>query len=300
MLRVSVPEVRSLVRFRLLVASLAVLGVVRPPEASAQRDTSPFLTSAVVSGAAIGGLGALLNRDSTESWKAALLRGVGAGAVGGWLQYQGKRQVSKMSARGHLEYAWLARTLHSFGSSMIENAAASRGAFDRFRFNLGFVRFDLDTRTRHLQPRLLPVALIGTIHVAQWGRLDTRRSLRTGVLTFRARPDDDRVRAFGVTRVNAVLYSPVVEGALFSEVIAHELVHTLQYDDFAGATLLLKPLAGAAEDWPLAKAAGRWIYPDLHAGIDALRYSVLNGGTRTCANALEREAYQFAGRFWLC
>lgn len=277
-----------------LAAALAC-SVAYPTTAPAQRDTSPFLESAVASGALIGGLGAILNRDSSESWTAALWRGMSAGALGGWLQYQGKRQALKMASRNHLEYAWLARTLHAAGTSVIENAAASRGPFDSFRFNLGFVRFDLDTRTRQVRSRLLPAALLGTIHVAQWGHFDAKRSLRTGVLTFRARPTDHHVRGLAVTRVNTVLYGPWSE-FMISEVLAHELVHTLQYDDYAGATMLFKPLVGFAEDWPMAKLGARWVYPDVHAGIDMLRYEVLYGGQKTCANPLEREAYRFTSR----
>lgn len=291
----------GLVRTSILASSFAAAltcHVAFPTGVLAQRDTSPFLESAVVSGAVIGGLGAILNRDSTESWTTALWRGMSAGALGGWLQYQGKRQALKMSTRDHLEYAWLARTLHAAGTSVIENAAASRGPFESFRFNVGFVRFDLDTRTRQVRSRLLPAALVGAIHVAQWGHLDAKRSLRTGILTFRARSSDDHVRGLAVTRVNTVLYAPWATEFILSEVLAHELVHTLQYDDYAGATMLLKPLVGFAEDWSVAKLGARWVYPDVHAGIDALRYEVLYGGQKTCANPLEREAYRFTARYF--
>jgi hypothetical protein len=148
-----------------------------------------------------------------------------------------------------------------------------------------------------VRPRLLPAALIGTLQVARWGHFDARRSLRTGVLTFRAFQASDRVRGLAVTRVNAVLYNPGLWD--FNETLAHEMVHTLQYDDFSGATLFAKPLAERAGDWWLARSIGRWIYPDLHAGIDAFRYEVLGGGTHTCENLLEREAYLFSQRWWV-
>lgn len=276
------------------------LTVALPANASAQRDTSPFLRANVISGAATGGLGAIVNRARGESWPRALLRGAAAGALGGWLQYQGKRQALRMSERDHLEYAWLARTLHAAGSSIIENAAADRPAFESFRFNLGFVRLDLDLRTRDVQARLLPAALVSTVQMSQWGRLDARRSLRTGILTFTTHHQQDRVRGLAVTRVNTVLYVPWVSASSLSEVLAHELIHTLQYDDYAGTTLLAKPLSRSAEDWPLARTLSRWVYPDLHAGIDAFFYEVLNGGASGCTNAHEREAYTLSARWSYC
>lgn len=255
----------------------------------------------MLSGAAIGGIGAVLNRGRGESWPGALARGAVAGAAGGWLQYQGKRQVLKMSTRDRLEYGWWARTLHAAGSSIIENAAASRAALESFRFNAGFIRVDVDTRTRSVRPRLLPVALFGTLYFASYGRLDARRSLRTGILVFRARPASDRVRGLAVTRVNTVLYRSDLPDDFISETLAHELVHTLQYDDFSGTTLFARPMATRiGREWAFGQALGRWIYPDLHAGIDALHYEVLNGGVSSCANALEREAYTLSARWAWC
>ena len=249
----------------------------------------------------MGGIGAVLNRPAGESWPRALARGAVAGAAGGWLQYQGKRQVLKMSTRDRLEYGWWARTLHAAGTSIIENAAASRPALASFRVNAGFLRFDLDTRSRTLRTRVLPVALYGALHIASYGRLDARRSLRTGVLTFRARPASGRVRGLAVTRVNTVLYRPGLPDHVMSETLAHELVHTLQYDDFAGATLFARPVATQiGSEWAFGRALGRWFYPDLHAGIDALHYEILNGGVSSCANALEREAYTLSARWAWC
>lgn len=277
------------------------LGVALSRPALAQRDTSPFLRNSLISGAAMGGVGAILNRDRGEAWPHALARGATAGAAGGWLQYQGKRQVLKMSTRDRLEYAWWARTLHAAGTSIIENAAASRPALESFRFNAGFVRLDVNASTGQIRTRLLPIALIGTLQVAQWGRFDARRSLRTGVLTFRSTRDPGRVGGLAVTRVNSVLYNPWIPNDFVSETLAHELVHTLQYDDFAGVTLFARPLARrVGGDWAPGRALGRWIYPDLQAGIDALRYEVLNGGSSTCANSLEREAYTLSARWAYC
>lgn len=285
----------------MLLVAVAACGSLVPARLLAQRDTSPFLETSLLSGAAMGGLGAVLNRSPGEGWPRALARGAVAGAAGGWLQYQGKRQVLKMSTRDRLEYAWWARTLHAAGTSIIENAAASRPALESFRFNAGFVRLDLDTRTRTVRARLLPVALYGAVHIASYGRLDARRSLRTGVLTFRARPASDRVRGLAVTRVNTVLYRPDLPDDFISETLAHELVHTLQYDDFAGTTLFARPVATEiGAEWAFGRALGRWIYPDLHAGIDALQYEILNGGVSSCANALEREAYTLSARWAWC
>jgi hypothetical protein len=276
---------------------LLLVGVLNPSQAHAQRDTSPYLTTGVIAGAAMGGIGAILNREPGESWPRTFVRGAATGAAGGWLQYQAKRQVTKVTTRDRLEYAWLARTLHAAGSSVIENAAANRGALESFRFNVGFVRLDLDTRTGSVQPRLLPASLVATLYLAKWGHFDSRTSLRTGVLTFRAFEGGGRVRGHAVTRVNAVMYSgDVADGAYFNEVMAHELTHTLQYDDFAGVPLFAKPLTKQRQDWWLARNVGRWIYPDLQSGIDAFRYAVLNSGTSHCTNALELEAHMFSAR----
>jgi hypothetical protein len=272
--------------------------MVLPGHALAQRrDTSPYLTAGMVAGAAMGGIGAILNRKPDESWPRTFVRGAVTGAAGGWLQYQGKRQATRVTTRDRLEYAWLARTLHAAGSSLIENAAANRGALESFRFNVGFVRLDLDTRTGNIQPRVLPASLVATLYLAKWGHLDSRTSLRTGVLTFRGFKGGGHVRGLAVTRVNAVMYAPGYWDGAFNEMFAHELTHTLQYDDYAGATLFGKRLAEGTDGGWLARTLGRWIYPDVHAGIDAFRYQVLGGGTSTCENALEREAYLFTQRW---
>jgi hypothetical protein len=276
------------------VLVLVALVVALIPRVSMAQRKGDFVLPNVFIGAVSGGVGAAINRRPGERWPVAFLRGGMAGAVGGFLIYQGKNAVHRVVTTQRLAYAWPARLIDAAGNSLVENAAANRGLLDRGHLNLGFVRFEIERAPLRLRPRILPAALAGTIYVASRGAFDPASSLRTGLLVFHTSDElHGQHDVTAVTVVNSILYTTGAATRWLPETIAHEIIHSMQYDDYAGFTYFLRPLATTMfESRPALGRIGRWVHPDLHYAGFLVNYFVFQGGSGRsyCSNTLEQEA----------
>jgi hypothetical protein len=77
----------------------------------------------------------------------------------------------------------------------------------------------------------------------------------------------------------------------------------MQYDDYAGFTYFLRPLATTmSARRPSIGRIGQWVHPDVHYAGFLVHYFVVQGGGGRgyCVNALEQEATSLSSRYLLC
>lgn len=224
--------------------SMADCGAIVYPQSSARQE----LTTAGIN-AVLGGATSVIFRVASGEPLAESLDAFWKGAAGGGLIYVGKRvAVEPFDGAG-----LLGRQLASAGGSMVRNASAGRGAFERLVLPIGPVR--LYTGSGPLRVRLdLPTIIASAVFVGVYdARLDAGASLSSGALIFRGDSPMPGLTGAGATMVWATM--PASEGP---RLMAHERVHILQYDQ------AFLSWGDNLDRWALGRAGDR----GLLAGVD--------------------------------
>lgn len=188
-------------------------------------------------GGVIGGIGAVINKKSNQKTGKIFLKGFAQGALGGYLLFESKRLVGKYGKTGNYSYVWPSKIINSAGVSIIENASANRNFWEQWHINVGFNRVEFYTKDKFkMSYRLMPFALVSTIHGFTKGKLNLRESLKIGSFIFEHNYIQEN-KYLGVTSSNRIII--VNEKSLFgrgrSRLISHELIHVYQYESFSGA-----------------------------------------------------------------
>ncbi|MFK8010365.1 MAG: hypothetical protein AB8H03_28685 [Saprospiraceae bacterium] len=180
-------------------------------------------------GAISGDIGAMINKDPNEKWHKAFLKGAGYGMIGGYLIYESKNVLGRVSKKKKWQYSWYAKGINSVGISMIENAAHNRLFMEVYHINLGFNRFEVYTRNKfHVKYKVMPVSLLLTTSLALKNKFELRRSFEIGEFVFSSSKTkgNNRGTAYG----NILL----IKNGFFDEydLYSHEITHIYQYRDY--------------------------------------------------------------------
>ena len=239
-------------------------------------------------GAIFSGIGAVINKKPNEKFHKVLLTGMGKGAVGGYVVFESKRMTRNINTQENWHYAWGGKFLNSIGTSFIENASSNRKLWDQFNINFGFIRVEMYT-TNHfkIQPKIMPVALYGTVRNSFLGEFNLKRSLQTGEFIFMSKKYYQNT---GVVFVN----SPLIHETVFNNynLVSHEIIHTYQYNDFNAINMyLLKTKKRIESKSTFVAKVNKWIYWDLQ-GIALRSLYLLENNNRDCYfdNFFEHEA----------
>ena len=181
-------------------------------------------------GCILGGVGAVINKDPDQRVGSVFLKGMGQGALGGYLVFESKRLVREFSKTGDYSYVWPSKIVNSAGTSIIENAAANRDFWARWHLNIGFNRIEVNTKENfRLSYRILPFSFLATGYAATQGKLDTKTSIKIGAFTFRKKSEKDE--PYGSATANAMIINSGITGNL---ALPHEIIHIYQYESFSG------------------------------------------------------------------
>ncbi|MGA8854444.1 MAG: hypothetical protein WB492_09735 [Christiangramia sp.] len=177
-------------------------------------------------------MGAVINKEPNEKFGKTFLKGLGQGALGGYLVFESKRLIREFSKSGDFGYIWPSKIINSTGSSIIENAAANRDFWARWHINIGFNRIEVNAKNNfRLSYRIMPLDLMATACQAIDSRPDWELSLRTGTFVFRSNKSiedlDFNGRAFG----NSI---QLLDGSQGTASLPHEIIHTYQYEQLSG------------------------------------------------------------------
>ncbi|MFD2831900.1 hypothetical protein [Gramella sp. AN32] len=183
-------------------------------------------------GSILGGVGALINKRPEEKFGKILFKGMGQGALGGYLVFESKRLVREFAKSGNYTYIWPSKIVNSVGTSIIENAAAKRDLWARWHLNIGFNRLEINTKENFkLSYRIMPMDLLATAYQAVDAKPDWKMSVRVGTFVFRTSEIGQEIGYYGRAFGNSIQLLDNIYGDL---ALPHEIIHTYQYESFSG------------------------------------------------------------------
>lgn len=271
-----------------------------PAEVRAQQSDLQAGLYNVGLGSVIGGIGAIINKKPEEHTGKVFLKGLGTGAVGGYLVFESKRLVRLFSRSGNYAYVWPSKLVNAAGNSVIENAASNRPAWERWHLSFGFNRIEISAKEDFsIRYRIMPSALVGTVITATRGRFDPGRTLKTGSFVFTTshiRGEDPYLTKYGQVPLfgNSILILDTWEG---EHALSHEIIHTYQNESFIGInTYLNKTFRKFTDQSPSFRIYNRIFYTDLNALVFGALYNLESLGREGYSgNLFEQEAFYFTG-----
>jgi hypothetical protein len=247
-------------------------------------------------GSFVGGIGAVINKKTNEKTGKGFLKGFLQGGLGGYLVYESKNFILKIPENNKLEYAWGAKFINSMGSSIIENASLNQNFWDVWHLNIGFNRIEVHTKNKiKFKYKVMPVSLLLTGIYAYGNKFELEKSLKTGEMIFSV---SDNFEHAGATWGKLIL---IDKSRLDNfDIIAHEIVHSYQYEDFNFVnTFINKPKLDLLNKSKFGKKLNKYFYFDLQAPIFGGLYLLEDGGNRYYDNFFEYEAAIFSNTLYL-
>jgi len=252
----------------------------------------------VLIGGLTGGIGALINKKKDQKWHKAFIKGFVIGVGGGAVSYSGKKLNYLVAQKQELGYCWLSRAVFSAGNSIVENAAANRPFWSRWHYDIGFMRFEVETNgPMSFTPRFMPSAFGGIVFMAVNGNIDGITTLKSGTLTFRADKVSYASYLSASTASNGFLFiNSLNQGHQFYDTYAHEMIHAFQFQEFSGVNYFFNPYT---EKWKSKserfKNTSKWFYGDVNFEAMLINYFLIQKGYEDspeayCDNFLENEA----------
>lgn len=248
----------------------------------------------IVSGAVVGGIGAVINKKPNQKIHKVLGKGFVQGALGGYLVFESKRLLRTFVMKENYAYVWPSKVINSAGTSIIENAAANRDFWERWHLNLGFTRLDIFTKDRlHFQYRIMPFSLFRAIQLTQLNSdIDWKKSLKLGVLVF-LRNEISFGEFSNVQGAQASNHISLKRNVAGISTEGHELIHVYQNNQFSGFNSYYSKiddyLRGASKAYNLYQ---KIFYTDFNSPIFRGLYKFGRSQAKTSReNLFEKEAY---------
>ena len=215
----------------------------------------------------VGGVGALINKRKGEKPIHVFIKGLGQGCLGGTFQVVGKELTNQIRIKQNIGYAWPARLTNAIGNSIAQNAANNINFWERWHFNLGLFRMDYDVKEKHLQLRVFPSSVYGTIAAGRQAKWNLKKTLQTGIMIYEK---DGLVKGLGGVSVGFAFVSSIaldknLAGMDYFGLVAHEVVHILQYENMIWINPMLTRLDRKwKKSIPLYQSLSKYMYADLN------------------------------------
>ena len=246
-------------------------------------------------GSFVGGVGAVINKNPNEKTGKVFLKGFLQGGLGGFFVYESKKFILKIPENNKLEYAWGAKFINSIGSSIIENASLNKDFWEVWHINIGFNRIEVYTRHKiKIKYKVMPISLLLTGVFAYGNKFELDKSLKTGEIIFSV---SDKFEHAGATWGKLILIDKLRLNEF--DTIAHEIVHSYQYEDFNFVnTFINKPKLDLLNKSKFGKKLSKYFYFDLQAPIFGSLYLLEDGRDRYYDNFFEYEAAFFSNTLY--
>jgi len=243
--------------------------------------------------AVFSGVGSLINKKPNEKWGKTFLKGMGQGALGGYLIYESKNLIGEITNKKAWKYGWYAKIVNSAGTSIVENASSNRNFWEKWHLNIGFNRIEFYTKDKFkFKYKIMPVSLALTFHTAINNKFELKRSLQTGEFIF----SSNKTEYKGYTIGNVITIN---EKSIDSyDIYSHEIIHIYQYYDFNFInTYLNKTINRWEQKSNTFKAFNSIFYFDVQGPIPRGLY-LLENLNRNCYydNFFENEANFFSSK----
>jgi len=268
---------------------------IKAPKLKAQVTESEIAIYNVGLGSIASGIGALINKKPKEKWHKVLLKGMGQGALGGFVVYQSKNLIKQISIKEDFSYSWYAKVVNSAGLSIIENASSNRNFWEVWHMNIGFNRIELHTKeSLEVKYRIMPVSFAYTVAGFAQTDFEFKRSLQTGEFIFST--NDSRYREGAAVFANVAVFTKNSFDDYY--LYSHELIHIYQYYDYNFVnSYFIDPSRQIASESKLFSKMKRIFYLDLQGAVLRPLYLVENIN-QDCYfdNFYENEAEYFTNR----
>jgi hypothetical protein len=234
------------------------------PEKSFSQDTKTKMALYNVGiNSVFSGIGALINKKPNEKWHKVLLKGMGQGALGGYLIYESKNLIGKIESEKKWGYGWYGKLVNSAGTSIIENASSNRNFWEKWHINFGFNRLEFHTKEKFkIKYKIMPISLALTISTAIGNKFEFKRTLQTGEIIFSNNNTGNRGTTFG----NIILVDKNTINSY--DLYSHEIIHIYQYYDFNFInTYLNKPINKWSTKSKTFESINNIFYLDMQAPV---------------------------------
>jgi hypothetical protein len=232
----------------------------------AQHQEREVLLYNIGFGGITAGIGAVINKPKNINWKKAFVKAFWQGSIGGCINYAGKKTLYQINKQDNKLYAWPAKILHAAGVSITENAALNEPFLQNWNIAYGLVRFDFSINgKKKFKARFLPEVLDAIYNGSKAGSFDFKNTLLTGNLIYTNK--ENALVLFGDEYVEGVSFSRSIaigaNWALTNRIIAHEIVHLFQYEEYQIFNTWLKPLEKKIKSKAINKVFSKYIYFDV-------------------------------------
>ncbi len=246
-------------------------------------------------GGITGAIGAVINKKSDEKFGKVLLKGLWQGALGGYVTFESKRIIRHGWKEEDWKLYWTSKFVNAAGNSIKENAANNRDFWEQWNLTVGFNRIEFHTKDEFkVQYKVMPVSAVYTIGAFFRFNFDAKASLNYGQFIFIDKEPVSNYAGFahaGFIGYNEEYYAQNPKSS-FSKIMAHEIIHMYQSDDFFFVNSFYhKPLKRVFENKETLRKIDSYIYYDFH--LIPLRATYLIETNRNIYyydNYLEREA----------
>jgi hypothetical protein len=173
------------------------------------------------------GIGALINKKPNEKWHKVLFKGMGQGALGGYLIYESKNLIGKIESDKKWKYGWYGKLINSAGTSIVENASSNRDFWERWHINFGFNRIEFYIKEKFkMKYRIMPISLALTIYSSIGNKFEFKKTFQTGEIIFSS--NNTEFRGYTIGNIIVINNSEINTPNIYS----HEIIHVYQYYDF--------------------------------------------------------------------
>lgn len=244
-------------------------------------------------GGITGAIGAVINKKPDEKFGKVLLKGVWQGALGGYVTFESKRIIRHAWKEEDWKLYWASKFVNAAGNSIKENAANNRDFWEQWNLTVGFNRIEFHTKDDfNVRYKVMPITAVYTINAFFLFKFDAKSSLNYGQFIFRR--NDPNMSNYASATAGYIAFNEghFSQRSSFNQIIAHEIIHMYQADDFFFVNSFYhKPLKKVFENRETLKKIDSFIYYDFH--LIPLRATYLienNRADKYYDNYLEHEA----------
>jgi len=244
----------------------------------------------------VAGVGALINRKDNQKKFEAFSKGFVKGSIGGVIEVVGSEMTYKIGQKNSLGYAWASRLTSSIGNSITYNAALNNKWWENWYFNLGVLRLEYKFKENKFKTRIFVSSLYGVSISGSQAKFDLKKSLASGILIFRK---NGSLSAFGRNTngfgfVSSISYNQNIGEQEFYDLIAHETMHIIQYDNLVWFNPLIAKINNNLKNNSKAiNSISKFVYFDLN-GLGLFGMYGLEINQSWECRFLEREAEYYS------
>jgi|GEM_PF-1700256 len=269
----------SMIKNKLLILwSFAILfpGIIK---GQAHKQESELLAYNIGFGVLSTTIGALINKPKGKNTWDCIKNSIWQGAVGGTLQYTGKKLTYEVNRNQNYAWGWPSKLVHSAGASICQNAAMGNSFGQYWVIDYAALRcnFTVKKGRVNVQPQFNLLFVFDLAAGLSIGHIDWEKSLQTGAFTFYSNTDYlgslEGKPALGKAYTRSIIYAKYSYENIH-KTVAHELVHTYQSNEYRVMNTYFDPLKAKIKNKTINDIF-KYVYVELpyFAGFYGLNYN---------------------------